>query len=121
MLIFGHKLIASKIFKSIANEKDLNTNQINCFSYDENFIELCLRQDFDFAIKVKNENEVILANALKANFILCDDENLASKASKIAEFYLFDSKVLLIMPNLNELEKAYKLGLDGIILQDFIL
>ncbi|TKX30089.1 hypothetical protein CQA38_00150 [Campylobacter sp. MIT 12-5580] len=126
MLIFGHKLIQSFHFKQILSENELKSvdkkdeKNIFCFKYDENFIKLCLEKDFKFAILAQNENEILLANALKASFILLKDENLAQKASKMAEFYLFDSKVLLLVPHLKELEKAYKLGVDGVLLESFL-
>ncbi|EJJ3319613.1 hypothetical protein NI121_001284, partial [Campylobacter coli] len=41
-------------------------------------------------------------------------------ASEVAEFYLFDSKILLLVENLHKLEKAYELRLDGVILKSLI-
>ena len=38
----------------------------------------------------------------------------------MAEFYLFDSKILLITNSLAKLEKAYKMGVDGVILKDIL-
>ena len=38
----------------------------------------------------------------------------------MAEFYLFDSKILLITNSLEKLEKAYKMGVDGVILKELL-
>lgn len=120
MLIFGHKLIETPKFHLISNENASFKEGINCFEYDENLIEKALKECVKFAILAKNEDEILLANALKAEFILLENENLAKKASKMAEFYLFDSKILLITNSLKKLEKAYKMGVDGVILKKLL-
>lgn len=120
MLIFGHKLIKTPKFHLINNENASFKEGINCFEYDENLIEKALKECVKFAILAKNEDEILFANALKAEFILLENENLAKKASKMAEFYLFDSKILLITNSLEKLEKAYKMGVDGVILKELL-
>ena len=120
MLIFGHKLIETPKFHFISNENASFKEGINCFEYDEILIEKALKEGVKFAILAKNEDEILFANALKAEFILLENENLAKKASKMAEFYLFDSKILLITNSLEKLEKAYKMGVDGVILKELL-
>lgn len=120
MLIFGHKLIETPKFHLISNENVSFKEGINCFEYDENLIKKALKEGVKFAILAKNEDEILFANALKAEFILLENENLAKKASKMAEFYLFDSKILLITNSLEKLEKAYKMGVDGVILKELL-
>lgn len=120
MLIFGHKLIETPKFHLISNENASFKEGINCFEYDENLIEKALKECVKFAILAKNEDEILFANALKAEFILLENENLAKKASKMAEFYLFDSKILLITNSLEKLKKAYKMGVDGVILKELL-
>lgn len=119
MLIFGHKLINTNEFKILRDK--INKNCINILeSYDEKKILKLKKSGEKWALLVKNKDEIFLANALGADFILLDDEKLASFASKAAEFYLFDSKILLIVNELKELEKAFALGVDGVILKDFL-
>ncbi|EJN0956035.1 hypothetical protein NPG83_001672, partial [Campylobacter jejuni] len=48
------------------------------------------------------------------------DKKLAKFASKVAEFYVFDSRVLMIVDKLENFKKFYKLKIDGIILKDNI-
>lgn len=120
MLIFGHKLIEMPKFHLTNNENASFKEGINCFEYDENLIEKALKEGVKFAILAKNEDEILFANALKAEFILLENENLAKKASKMAEFYLFDSKILLITNSLEKLDKAYKIGVDGVILKELL-
>lgn len=120
MLIFGHKLIEVPKFHLINSENTSFKEGINCFEYDENLIEKALKEGVKFAILAKNEDEILFANALKAEFILLENENLAKKASKMAEFYLFDSKVLFIIDRLKNLRNTYKIGIDGVILREII-
>ena len=120
MLIFGHKLIEVPKFHLINSENASFKEGINCFEYNENLIEKALKEGVKFAILAKNEDEILFANALKAEFILLENENLAKKASKMAEFYLFDSKVLFIIDRLKNLRNTYKIGIDGVILREII-
>lgn len=119
MLIFGHHLIKTESFALFTDK--IHKNKINFIkTYDESLIKLLQKSGEKWAICVKQKDELFLANALGASFILLDDEKLASFASKVAEFYLFDSKILLLVNELKNLEKAYELGVDGVILKDFL-
>ena len=109
MLIFGHKLDTQKEFFWTENFKF--KKGINCFFYDEKFIQKAKESGVKFGILVQNEDEVFLANHFEANFILVEDENLAR---------LFDSKILLIVHTLKNLKKAFELGVDGVILKTHI-
>lgn len=177
MLIYGHKLIKTPKFYWVKND-EIKPNAINCFVYDEKLIEKAKNTGAEFAILAQNADEILLANALSAKFILIDSENLlknkakntqktsansakktnenlnanlvakastnlnvnsakadanlnanltkkvgaklTKKASKMAEFYLFDSKILLITNSLDKLKKAYKFGVDGVIVKECI-
>lgn len=119
MLIFGHKLIEKPEFCWLTRA-EFKQNAVNCFIYDESLIQKAQKAGVKFGILAQNADEILLANALKAEFILLENENLAKKASKMAEFYLFDSKILLITNSLEKLEKAYKMGVDGVILKELL-
>ncbi|TQR29545.1 hypothetical protein DMB92_08040 [Campylobacter sp. MIT 99-7217] len=118
MLIFGHSLGASYEFKKFKGV--FESSSINCFFYDESLIKKALKEEIPYAVFAKNTDEVLFSNAFNAKFILISDKNLAKKASKMAEYYLFDSKILLLVDTLHKLEKAYKLGVDGVLLKSFI-
>ena len=188
MLIFGHKLIEKPEFCWLTRA-EFKQNAVNCFVYDESLIQKAQKAGVKFGILAQNADEILLANALSAKFILIDGadflnlanqnaknqtlknakisaknatkkseflaqnshENLAKKshnlaknfsqisvkisaqkasqksakkiakqASKMAEFYLFDSKILFITNSLEKLEKAYKIGFDGVILKELL-
>lgn len=142
MLIFGHKLIETPEFCWLTRA-EFKQNAINCFIYDESLIQKAQKAGVKFGILAQNADEILLANALSVKFILIDGadflnltnpnaknqalkdakisaQKLAKKASKMAEFYLFDSKILLITNSLEKLEKAYKMGVDGVILKELL-
>ncbi|WP_139471138.1 hypothetical protein [Campylobacter armoricus] len=119
MLIFGHPLINMQKFSHF--EDDFIQANVNCFLYNENIIKKAQERKCDFAIYAKNDDEVLLSNALGAKYILIEDENLAIIASKMAEFYMFDSKILFLLDSLeNNLKKAYELSVDGVCLKSYI-
>lgn len=113
MLIFGHKLGTQEDFFWV---KGSFKEGINCFVYDEKLIQKAKENGVEFGILAQNKDEIFLANHFEAKFILFKDANLAHFGAKAAEFYLFDSKILLIVSNLENLEKAFELGVDGVIL-----
>lgn len=142
MLIFGHKLIETPEFCWLTRA-EFKQNAINCFIYDESLIQKAQKAGVKFGILAQNADEILLANALSAKFILIDGadflnltnpnaknqalkyakisaQKLAKQASKMAEFYLFDSKILLITNSLEKLDKAYKMGVDGVILKELL-
>lgn len=169
MLIFGHKLIETPEFCWLTRA-EFRQNAVNCFIYDESLIQKAQKAGVKFGILAQNADEILLANALSAKFILIDGadflnlanqnaknqalknakisaqnssanlakkiqkpsqilaqkssrisaKKLTKKASKMAEFYLFDSKILLITNSLEKLEKAYKMGVDGVILKELL-
>lgn len=172
MLIFGHKLIETPEFCWLTRA-EFRQNAVNCFIYDESLIQKAQKAGVKFGILAQNADEILLANALSAKFILIDGadflnlanqnaknqalknakisaknaikkseflaqnsstnlakkiqkssqisaQKLAKKASKMAEFYLFDSKILLITNSLEKLDKAYKMGVDGVILKELL-
>ncbi|EAI4447982.1 hypothetical protein A0Z62_07260 [Campylobacter lari] len=119
MLIFGHPLINMQKFSCYENIF-IKTN-VNCFNYNEQNIKSAKEEKIDFAIYAKNEEEILLSNALGAKYILIEDERLAKIASKMAEFYMFDSKILFLLDVLdNNLKKAYELSVDGVCLKSYI-
>ncbi|KAA6220571.1 hypothetical protein FMM54_08355 [Campylobacter sp. LR185c] len=119
MLIFGHKLIKSDEF--IFFQKDFDKEKINCFSFDEKKLLLAKTLNIKCAIYVKNINEAILCNALNIEFIISDDKKLSKKLSKIAQFYLFDTKTLFLANDLNAIKTVIKCKSDGLLLKNFII
>ncbi|MFQ6341949.1 hypothetical protein [Campylobacter sp. VTCC 70190] len=120
MLIFGHKLLQNTHFHFVENITELQNDSISCIFYDENLISSLKAQNLAFAVLIKNKDEIFLASALGAKFLIFQDENLAKYASEVAEFYLFDTKLLFLVKELKNLDYFYALKVDGVLLKSAI-
>ena len=64
-------------------------------------------------ILVSDIKQALIANANGVKFIVCDSFKLAKKLQKLADDYLFDSKIALIINSNEELQKAAKKRIDA--------
>lgn len=122
MIILGHDFIKSELFYFVKKSENIvNTppNSTVAFEFSEQNLELCehcREEDVSFAIIADVVKDVLFANSLGANFIICD-KKLAAKAQKLADEYMFDAKILLYVANEADLEWAADLGIDGILFE----
>ena len=123
MQIIGHKLIEYKNFNLIQTVENILNFDNLIFEYNEDFIKNAKDNGKTFSIIARNLNEAILANALKAKFIIIEKNNIsiAKEVVKLAEFYLFDSKVAVIIENYEkDLLNAINLRADAVIYKNII-
>ncbi|MCZ6168306.1 hypothetical protein [Campylobacter ureolyticus] len=123
MQIIGHKLIEYKNFNLIQTVENILNFDNLIFEYNEDFIKNAKNSGKTFSIIARNLNEAILANALKAKFIIIEKNNIsiAKEVVKLAEFYLFDSKIAIIIENYEkDLLNAINLKVDAVIYKNII-
>ena len=123
MQIIGHKLIEYKNFNLIQTVENILNFDNLIFEYNEDFIKNAKDNGKTFSIIARNLNEAILANALKAKFIIIEKNNIsiAKEVVKLAEFYLFDSKIAVIIENYEkDLLNAINLRVDAVIYKNII-
>lgn len=123
MQIIGHKLIEYENFNLIQTVENILNFDNLIFEYNENFIKNAKDNGKTFSVIARNLNEAILANALKAKFIIIEKNNtsIAKEVVKLAEFYLFDSKIALIIENYEkDLLNAINLKVDAVIYKNII-
>lgn len=77
--------------------------------------KFCYENAVEYASVVKNLTEVLLLVNLGVKFLICENLENAREIQKLAENYLFDSKVLLCISLDYEIEHAAKAGIDGVI------
>ena len=124
MIILNHKFLCSeKIFKisQIDNIKNSPSNSIILFDFSEKNIKICNYcniNSVEFAIRVKNIKEILFSANLNAKYIFISDKNLAFKAQKIADNYMYDSKIILEISSDNELEESALNEIDGVIFKN---
>ncbi len=118
MLIFGHKLISSRLWHKVNAQQEIaNTPSNTIILLDFNSLDIttyCKEQNVDFALEVKNIKEALIASALGASYLLCT-QNVAKEIQAIANEYLWSAKVITVIEDESELEVVAKAGIDGVI------
>lgn len=72
-------------------------------------------------VLVNSKKEAVLANANEIKFIVCNNLNLARQLQSLANDYIFDSKIALIIANDDELEDAIEARIDAAIYQKAVI
>ena len=70
-------------------------------------------------VEVCSIKESIYSNSMKAKYIICE-EKIIDTVQKLAETYLFDSKILSYITSENEIEKLAIQGVDGVVFKSLI-
>lgn len=126
MIFFGHKFIESENFyhiqsiEAIQNTPPSSTLYIEFSETNLDIINHTFLNSMPTAIEVQNITELLYASSFGASYIVVD-KILAKTAQNIAENYLFDAKILVIIENEDEIEEMALLGVDGIIFSNAII
>jgi hypothetical protein len=122
MKIIGDKIVPFEEFFKISNIfeiKNTKPNSLLFFEYDEELLKYCYSQNLNFFVKISSIKEGLYANSLNSKYIVCK-KDLAKKMQKIAENYMFDSKILAVIKSSDELEKIALDEIDGAIYKELI-
>ncbi len=117
MIILNHPLIPAPTLTPIASKADIATtkaNEVVWFDYDLQLLRYCYDQRIPTAVHIHKASEAVYANALGAKFVTMELD-LAKEVQKIAEHYLFDTKVIAMLDE-RLLDKAIEAGIDGVYL-----
>lgn len=123
MQILGHELVAYKplvSINSIDEIKQMSNSNMALFEFDSVLINYVQEQKQDFALHVFNEIDAIIGNAVGASILICPFE-IASKIQNLAEYYLFDAKIAIIIDEEKEIKKAIDAKVDMAILPNAII
>jgi hypothetical protein len=126
MIFFGHRFIESKSFYHIPNIEAIQNTPPSSTLYIEfsetnlDIINHAFLNSMPTAIEVKNITELLYASSFGASYIVVE-KTLAKTAQNVAENYLFDAKILVMVENENEIEELALLGVDGIIFSNAII
>lgn len=122
MIIIGDKLIPYEEIFFIKDIKEIENTKANStigFVYNENLLEYCFKNELSFVVIVNSIKEAIYSNSLRAKYIIAQ-KDLSKELQKIAENYMYDSKILAIIDSNNEFEEIAKNEIDGIIYKNLI-
>ena len=120
MIIVGHPWVKSQRFVKVFLAEDIQNTQSDDVVLLEPLVDshalatYCKAQDISFAVTVNSLNDAIFANALGADYMICE-EDAALMIQPIAETYLFDTKVLVLIHNEKEIAKIARGGIDGVV------
>ena len=126
MLIFGHRFLDTQSFfhiqsiEAIENTPPSSTIFVEFLESNLDIIKHLKNNQINFTLGVKNIEELIYASALEASFILVPKEILLS-AQNIANNYLFDAKILVMITDESEIETMATSGVDGVIFSNAIV
>jgi len=122
MILIGDKLIPFDKIYNISSIEEIKSTKANCiisFRYNEELLTYASQNDLNYAIIVDSIKEAIYANALNAMYIICN-KDLSCSIQKIADNYMFDSKILALISSSEEIEEIAQNEIDGIIYKEVI-
>ena len=122
MILIGDKLVPFEDIFLIKNIKDIENTKANStvlFDFDEEILTYCYKNELFCAVVVNSIKEAIYCNNLNVKYIISEKE-LSIELQKIADNYMYDSKILAIIDSNQELEQVSKLEIDGIIYRNLL-
>ena len=122
MILIGDKIVPYEDISNILSIEDIkNTKANSCISfvYNEEILSYTYKNNISSAVIITSIKEAIYANSLNTKYIICKKQ-LAKQLQKIAENYMFDSKVLAIISSNDEFEEIALAEIDGIIYKNIL-
>ena len=120
MIIIGHPWVKSAKFCKISSKDDIQKSKPNeivllePLSDSQALASYCQQNNISYAVITHTLNEAIFANALGAAYILCKEDD-ARIIQPIAQEYLFDTRILVLIEDEKEISKIANFGIDGVI------
>ncbi|NQY93969.1 MAG: hypothetical protein HRT43_07370 [Campylobacteraceae bacterium] len=117
MILLGDEIIEYETLSSIKNSQDILSTKANStlvFQYNIDLIKYCHENALGFAVLIKDIKEAIYTSQFDVKYILCD-KSIVNSVQKIAENYMFDAKILVIIDNSDEIEWVAQNEIDGAI------
>jgi len=120
MMIVGHPWVASPTFKKVFVQEEIGQLQAEEIVLLEplpesiKLAQYCQQNTIPFAVTVNAVRYALIANALGAAYIVCQQED-AMEIQPIAERYLFDTKILVLVEDEKEIERMARFSIDGVI------
>jgi NAD(P)H-dependent flavin oxidoreductase YrpB (nitropropane dioxygenase family) len=125
MILIGHPWIKSPEFCRVFSLVDIQKSAAEQVVLLEPLVDshmlaqYCQENSVAYAVVVNTLDEAIYANALGAAYIICD-EDTALMVQPVAQEYLFDTRVLVLIHSEKEISKIARGGIDGVIFAEAI-
>jgi len=126
MQIIGHPWIEHPKFNKIFSLGDITENKEDEVVLLEPLVEShdlathCKSNNVSFAVTVNTLKGALFANSLGATYMVCE-KDMAFIIHPIAEQYLFDTQILVLIHDEKEIEQIARLGIDGVIFPEALI
>ena len=117
VIILNHPFIPSPKFIEARTTQEIGqimAKDVPLLPFDLKLLRYCFDNRVAYAVNIASASEAVYANALHANYLFCNLKT-AKEVQKIADHYLFDSKVIAKIDE-RLLDKAIAAGIDGVYL-----
>ena len=125
MIIIGHPWIKSSRFCKVFSIEDIKKSDADKIVLLEPLVDshsyaaYCQENNIAFAVVVNTLDDALFANALGAKYIICEEDD-ALMIQPIAQEYLFDARLLVLIHSEKEISKIARGGVDGVIFAEAI-
>lgn len=122
MIIVGNRYIQCDDFVSVDSIDEIQNTPSNStliFSYDLEIMSYCFSNKLPYAVYISDITEAIFGNNLGAKYLITGKTH-SFEVQKVAENYMFDSKVLVVIDGDAMIEEIAKNGIDGVIYNKFL-
>ena len=125
MIIVGHPWIKSSQFCKVFSIEDIKKSDpkdivlLEPLVDSHTYAQYCQENNVAFAVVVNTLDDALFANALGAKFIICEEDD-ALMIQPIAQEYLFDARLLVLIHSEKEISKIARGGIDGVIFAEAI-
>lgn len=125
MIIIGHPWIESSKFTKVFSIEEIKQTSpkdivlLEPLADAHTLASYCQRNDIAYAVPVKTLKDAVFSNALGAQYIICEEDD-ALMIQPVAQEYLFDTRVLVLIHDEKEIAKIARLMIDGVIFAEAI-
>ncbi|MDY0321115.1 MAG: hypothetical protein RBR23_05205 [Arcobacteraceae bacterium] len=117
MILIGDPIIPCEdVFKisTVEDIKNTKSNSTIIFEFNVDIMTYCKDNKVKYGVMVSSVKEAIYANALGTKYIISDIYT-AEKIQKVAQNYMFDSRILAIIEQDAQIEQVALKEIDGVI------
>ena len=125
MIVIGHPWIKSQHFCKVFSVEDIKDTKADDIVLLEplvdshSFAQYCQNNSIAYALVTNTLDDAIFANALGAKYMICEEDD-ALMIQPIAQEYLFDTRILVLIHNEKEISTIARGGIDGVIFAEAI-
>ena len=125
MIVIGHPWIKSQSFCKVFSIEDIKNSKaddivlLEPLADSHSYAQYCLDNSIAYAVVVNTLDDAIFANALGARYMICE-EDAALMIQPMAQEYLFDTRILVLIHSNKDISKIARGGIDGVLFAEAI-